>query len=80
MTDAVYLVIILLLSIFGVATSAMGLQKYTDKNSTAYKFLLFCTIIFSILTGGLIIYGGYKMSSVQAVPVQVVPPANVKSS
>lgn len=74
MNDSVYAVLIFLLSIFGVAASAMGLQKYTDKTSVAYKFLLFTTIIFSILTGGLLLYGGYKMSQVKTVTAQI--PAN----
>jgi hypothetical protein len=54
-------ILIFILSVIGVAASSMGLKKYTDKTKMSYKFLLFSTILFALLTGGLFFYGGYKM-------------------
>jgi glucose uptake protein GlcU len=59
-------IIIFILSVIGVVVSSMGLKKYTDKTKMSYKFLLFATILFALLTGGLFFYGGYKM--IQSTP------------
>lgn len=85
----IYELIIFLLSVFGIATSSMALKAQTDKNSTGYKFLIFCTVLFSTIVGSLIFYAGYKLSRpkpqlvaaaparVRAAPAQVAAPVQV---
>jgi hypothetical protein len=76
-----YEIIIFILSVFGVATSAIGLKNVTDKKSTTYKFLIFCTVLFSIIVGSLIFFAGYKLSQpsgpVRVVPAPRAPPVQV---